>query len=152
MLCAKNPELKEALKIRDKSGRPNLEIEQPELMKAIINIAIHGSAADEKRRSDIYRSIKTLDELYEELKKDFNVSRSAIYTRLLPKRSNSFEGKRHVMTVPVKLIRASNDNHAKHPDMYFCTNNIPRLEEIASVLGPSQVCFISQDDKAKVPI
>ena len=151
-LCEKNPDLREALKLRGKTGRPTLEVDQPELLKAIVDIALHGSAAHEKRRSDVYRSIRTLDELVEELKKDFAVSRSAVYTRLLPKRSSSLEGKRHITTVPVKLIRAQNDLHSKHPDMYFCTANINRLEEIASLLGPDHVFFLSQDDKAKVPI
>lgn len=36
--------------------------------------------------------------------------------------------------------------------MSFCTATIHRLEELASLLGPSHVCFISQDDKARVPI
>lgn len=140
------------MKLRGKTGRPTLEVDQPELLKAIVDIALHGSAAHEKRRSDVYRSIRTLDELVEELKKDFAVSRSAVYTRLLPKRRSSLEGKRHITTVPVKLIRAQNELHSKHPDMYFCTANINRLEEIASLLGPDHVFFLSQDDKAKVPI
>jgi len=150
--CARDDELKKKMRIRNKTGRPALEEDQPELMRAIVNIAIHGCAAHEKRRSDTYRSIKTLDDLLEELKKDFSISRSALYTRLLPKRSHSLEGSKHVRTVPVRLIRAQNDRHANHPDMYFCTANINRLEEIASVLGPNDVCFLSQDDKAKVPI
>jgi hypothetical protein len=80
------------------------------------------------------------------------VSRSAVYLRLLPKRSVSIEGKRHVSTVPVRLIRAQNDHHSKHVDMWFCSATIRRLEELASLLGPKIVTFLSQDDKAKVPI
>jgi len=60
--------------------------------------------------------------------------------------------KRHVKTVPVKLIRAQNDNHAKHVDGEFCTATITHLEELSSILGPKEVCFMSQDDKCRVPI
>ena len=35
-------------------------------------------------------------------------------TRLLPHRSNSIDGKKHVRTVPVRLRKAQNDEHSKH--------------------------------------
>ena len=54
--------------------------------------------------------------------------------------------------VAVKLIRAQNDHHAKHIDGFFCTATIRHLEELASMLGPNEVCFVSQDDKACVTI
>eukprot|EP00731_Ephydatia_muelleri_P025821 Em0017g904a len=52
----------------------------------------------------------------------FNIHRGGVYHRLIPKRSSSLEGKRHVTTVPVKLIRAQNDSHAKHVDQTFCVS------------------------------
>ena len=55
-------------------------------------------------------------------------------------------------TVPVKLIKVKNDKHVQHIDGYFCTATIGHLEELAPMLGPNEVCFISQDDKARVPI
>ncbi|KAF2892386.1 hypothetical protein ILUMI_13787 [Ignelater luminosus] len=60
------------------------EIEQPELLKTIIDIATHGVATDDRRRSEQLRSIKTPDELTKALKNDFgfNISRSAVYLRL----------------------------------------------------------------------
>lgn len=152
-ICAENPEVSNALKIREKTGRPAIEIDQPMFLKAIIDIALHGSAAHEKRKSDIYRSIRTLDELTEQLNTDgFHFSRSTVYTRLLPRRSSTLEGKRHVSTVPVKLIRSQNYSHSKHIDGTFCTATLRHLEELSSVLGHNEVCFISQDDKARVPI
>jgi hypothetical protein len=69
-LCQTHPEVKEALKLRGKTGRPRIEIDQPLFLKAIVDIALHGSAAHEKRRSDVYRSIKTLDDLTDQLKSD----------------------------------------------------------------------------------
>ena len=152
-ICTDHPELRAVLKHREKTGRPRVEDDQPMLLKSIIDIAMYGSASHEKRNSDIYRTIKTLDELTEQLNKDgFSIKRSGVYLRLMPRRSNSLEGRRHVNTVPVRLIRAQNDQHAKHIDGFFCTATIRQLEEIASLLGPKEVCFISQDDKCRVPI
>ena len=36
--------------------------------------------------------------------------------------------------------------------MFICINTIRSLEILASILGPMEVFFLSQDDKAKVPI
>lgn len=152
-VLAENPELRKKIKIREVLGRPRIEDEQPQLLQAIINIAMHGSASHQRRRSEVYRSIKTLDELTKAMNNNgFHISRSGLYIRLQPKRSTSLEGQRHVNTVPVKLLRAHNDHHVRHVDGPFCTATIAHLEELASVFGPNEVCFISQDDKARVPI
>ena len=79
-------------------------------------------------------------------------NRSATYLRLLPRRSNSTEGIRHILTAPVKLTRAQQDIHRNHIDGLFATTSIRYLESLASFLGPQQVFFLSQDDKARVPI
>ncbi|KAG5864171.1 hypothetical protein JTB14_028084 [Gonioctena quinquepunctata] len=91
-ICHENPEIKKRLSLRDSVGRPSLENDQPSLLKTIADIALFGSAADDRRRTESIRSVKTLDELTQE------------------------------------------------------------LQNIASILGPDQVFFISQDDKARVPI
>ncbi|KAI9555887.1 hypothetical protein GHT06_018404 [Daphnia sinensis] len=52
----------------------------------------------------------------------------------------------------VRLIRAQNDHHSDHVGRKFCTATIKFLEKISSILGPKEVCFLSQDDKARVPI
>ncbi|CAH2100804.1 unnamed protein product [Euphydryas editha] len=144
---------KKRLSLRDSVGRPNLESNQPSLLKTIADIAFFGSAADDRRRTESIRSVKTLDELTQELRKiGFDISRSGTYLRLIPRKSNSAEGRRHVSTVPVKLIRAQTDHHKSHLDSKFAETSIHYLENIASILGPNQVFFISQDDKARVPI
>ena len=137
-----------------KHGRPPIEIEQPGLLEAIIEIARCGySTADSHRSSDIYRSIKTLNELQDALENQgFSLSRSGLYTRLLPKRSFSNEGRRHVTTVPVKLTRCLNTEHAQHKDSMFCMTTINHLRQIASFLGPLQSVVISQDDKCRIPL
>lgn len=145
--------MKKKLCVRDSVGRPGLQNDQPELIKTISEIAIFGSGADPRRRSEAMRSVKNLDELTNELKVlGFSISRSGTYLRLLPRNSATLEGRRHVTTVPVRLARARNDVHRAHIDTKFATASIRYLESLASILGPAQVCFSSQDDKARVPL
>lgn len=70
--------------------------------------------------------------------------------RLLPKRTNSVHYERHINTVPVKLKRSSNDSQGFHVDTEFCRETIRYLEELAWIIGPEQVLFISNDDKLKI--
>ena len=122
-------------------------------MAAISRIAISGSAAHERRRSEIIRTVKTLDQLTEALNREgYSLKRSSVYLRLLPRNSITKEGKRHVTTAPVKLISAKNSKHQNHPCINFAKATINALEELAGLLGPREVTFHSQDDKAKVPI
>lgn len=152
-LCAKDPNFRKELKMQPVKGRPTLDKSQPELLSAIIDIATHGCAADERRRTENLRSIKTLDELTEALTANgYKISRSGVYLRLLPRRSDTKEGQRHANTVPVRLARAQTDSHTAHTDGKFAMTTIAYMEELASVLGPQEVAFISQDDKARVPI
>lgn len=52
-MCEKYPDIKKDLKFRDGTiGRPRLEVDQPELLTAIIDIAAHGGAADPRRRTE----------------------------------------------------------------------------------------------------
>lgn len=153
LMASVNSDNENFIKMRSSSGRPRLECDQPLLLKAICDIAIHGSGAHERRRCDILRSVKTLDDLLIEIQKQgFQISRSGLYLRMLPRNHLTTEGKRHINTVPVKLIGAQNDKHESHIDGAFCTSTIRNLEELASFLGPNEVFFLSQDDKAKVAI
>lgn len=152
-LCSENETIAKQLKVRSVHGRPRLEIDQSELHKVIIDIALFGSSADDRRRTETINSCKTLDDLHDALLKlGFSLSRSATYNRLIPRNLQTLEGKRHIATVPVKLRRAQTDHHKTHPDMHFCTASVRALESLASLLGPKQVFFLSQDDKARVPI
>jgi hypothetical protein len=114
---------------------------------------MHRSASHERTESDVYRNIKTLDELTEQLKLEgFEISRKGVCLRLLPRRSSSFEGQRHVSTISVKFIRTQNDHHTKHIDGFFCTATIRHLKELAFMLGTNKDCSVSQDDKPRVAI
>ncbi|CAG4934597.1 unnamed protein product [Colias eurytheme] len=152
-LCEKNTDLAAALKLRDTLGRPRIEETQSGLLGVIKDLAVFGGAADDRRRTEAIRCCKTLDDLQAELcKLGYTISRSGLYLRLLPRRVNTEEGKRHVVTVPVKLCKPDSTLHMKHQDGPFCTATIRNLESLASILGPEQVFFLSMDDKARVPL
>ncbi|ESO12304.1 hypothetical protein HELRODRAFT_158789 [Helobdella robusta] len=125
-----NPELAKKLKTKESPGCPSIVSEQSDLLKSILDIAEFGCSADERRRMETLRCVKTLDELHKEL---LNMGR-------------------HVSTVPVKLIRATNDLHRQHPDTKFATDTVHHLCEFASFFGPANTTVISQDDKCRVPI
>jgi septal ring factor EnvC (AmiA/AmiB activator) len=51
--------------IEEKVGRPRIETGQEGLLETIINIAINGGAAEERRHSEMIRTCKTLSDLNE---------------------------------------------------------------------------------------
>ena len=128
--------------------------DKSELIKAICRIAIPGSTAHDRRRNEVIRGVtKTLDQLTEALNREgFELKRSSVYLHLLPRHRRSIEGKRHVTTAPVKLYKSQYSKHASHPSTKFARASIKSLEDLAAILGPAEVTFHSQDDKAKVPI
>ena len=94
-----------------------------------------------------------MDQLTEALNREgYSLKRSSVYLRLLPRNSITKEGKRHVTTAPVKLISAKNLKHQNHPCINFAKATINALEELAGLLGPHEVTFHSEDDKARVLI
>ncbi|CAF2310322.1 unnamed protein product [Rotaria sp. Silwood2] len=154
-LCEKNPELAAELNkiYRPIIGRPPIEEECPDLLQIIEEIAKVGGAADDNRRSQTIRPCLTLDDLREKIKeRGYDIKRSTLYYRLLPHRSNSIDGKKHVRTVPVRLRKAQNDEHSKHEDGHFATATIRYIKDLAGIFGNDVIFFLSQDDKCKVPI
>ena len=126
-----------------------VETAQPGLLDAILDLAGHGAAADSRRRTESFRTVKTLKELKIRLEEVGNfIKESTLYLRLLPQRMDSIEGKRHVVTIPVKLLKTDNNLHQDHPDGPFCRANNYFAEQLASLLGLNQVCYLSQDGKA----
>lgn len=86
-------EKNDAIKSRSGPGQPLLVDSQPALLETIINIAIHGNAADGRRRTEMIRSCLTLSDLHERLLlMGLKISRSGIYLHLLPHVSNTQEG------------------------------------------------------------
>ena len=65
-------------------GAP-MKVYNPELKDAIARIARTGSAAHERRRSEVIRTVKTLDQLTAALRREgFYLQRSSVYLRLIP--------------------------------------------------------------------
>lgn len=117
LACNQSPIVADLLKARSAPGRPRLEQQQPQLLKTIVDLAMIGASAEERRRSEIVRSCRTLTDLHEKLKEHgFQISKSGTYLRLLPRNYTTLEGKRHVDTVSVKLSRLEADHHKAHVD------------------------------------
>ncbi|CAF4050409.1 unnamed protein product [Adineta steineri] len=68
------------------------------------------------------------------------------------KSSGLLTSKRHVSTVPVKLIRVQNAGHHPHSDSRFAAATIEYLKDLAILLGSKSTFVISQDDKTRVPL
>ena len=154
-LMMKHPQLSGELKClttSDTIGRPTYE-KNDELLNVLKEIAIIGSGADDRRSSEIIRSIRSLDDLTNELhKQGYSLKRSAVYLRLLPRRADSIHGKTHKTTVPVKLVKAQNNSRASNPDRWFAAMTMQHTEELAALLGEGVCISMGKDDKAHVPI
>lgn len=119
----------------------------------VLQKAKNDGAADDRRRSNVIRSTRTLNDLHEFVKANgSSYSRSSVHLHLAPRRVNSIEGRRHKYHVPVKIAKPTNSSHHRHTDALFCRATINHLEYLASLIDPDNVFFLSQDDKAKVPI
>ena len=135
------------------SGRPPLEDTYPDLHQAIVALATAGAGADFRRRTDVLNACKSLNELHAGLLAEgYILSCQAAYLRVIPKRSDSHEGKRHVHTVPVKIRRAQNNLRNKRQDANFCFATKQYMKDIVSLFGAKNVFVLSVNDKAKVPI
>ena len=96
---------------------------------------------------------KTLDDLRAVLLKEgYILSHAAFYLRLIPRRFDTVEGKRHVHTVPVENTKARNNLRNKHQNANFTFATKQYMTGIACLLGSENVFVLSVDDKAKVPI
>lgn len=152
MIAEKHPDLMAGITPRDKPGRPSLNEAHPELMQLIENIAKQCGLADARRRSDTIRTIHTVRHLTTAVNASIPISKTAVYYRLEPPNPRTLDGRRHVTTVPVRMLRATNDHHKSHPDTYFAKATIDHCNQLASFIGPGQSIVISMDDKAKVAL
>ena len=137
---------------RPTPGRPK-RVDDDALLQTIKEMALVGSAADPRRRTEVIRSCKTLDDLTIKLNEiGFNLSRSSVYLRLLPRRKDSIEGKRHKKIANVKLCRAQPMQEAKNPDRWFASATMHHVEDFAILMGAENVAFLGKDDKALIPL
>ena len=138
---------------RVKEGRPSIEEDQSQLLSTILDIVNVYSAAEDKRRCEILWTVKTLDDLHAEvLSRGFTISRSPLYYRLLPRRENSIDGKRHHKTVPVRLLRPENTLRKKNIDRMFAKSFIDDMRNLDPLFGDDAMVYLSIDDKAKVAL
>ena len=125
-------------------GRPPLEDTYPDLHQAIVALVTAGAGADFRRRTDVLNACKSLDELHAGfLAEGYILSCQAAYLRVIPKRSDSHEGKCHVHTVPVKIRRAQNNLRNKHEDANFCFATKQYMKDIVSLFGEKNVFVLS---------
>ena len=83
-----HPELMVKMKAKPRPGpgRPRIEDNQPELFNEILKIATIGAACGDRRREDIFRTVKTLDDLHAAVTDlGFEISRSGLYLKLRPR-------------------------------------------------------------------
>ncbi|KAF2890590.1 hypothetical protein ILUMI_15583 [Ignelater luminosus] len=97
--------------------------------------------------ADLTLKIKKLQDFV-----SYNISRTELYYRLIPRNVSTKDGRRHVNTVPVKLIRPSNSLRKEHEDTHFCAGQIKHIRDLVELLGPQAVNMLSVDDKARVPL
>ncbi|KAF2889213.1 hypothetical protein ILUMI_16960 [Ignelater luminosus] len=141
---------------KPKRGRPPIEKEQEGLQEAILNLVYYGASADDRRRSEILKCAKTHSIYHHNnniiIFSGYNISRTALYYRLIPRNVNTKDGRRHVNTVPVKLIRSSNSLRKEHENTHFCAGQIKHIRDLVELLGLQAVNVLCVDDKARVPL
>ena len=118
------------------------EVHQPELLSTIVRVVEAFSAVDDRRRCEHLLSVKILDDFHSELTRlGLNLSRSATYLRLLPRKSDSRVGKSHVQTVKVMLVRPGNSLRKKTPILCSQNHSWMICLTCASCFGPNQCWF-----------
>ena len=128
--------------IREKRGRPPVEVWCPGLGAIIQEIVNSECAADPRRRTEAVTYANTLDQLGDELqKRGYHLSRQTTYLRIMPRRPDSIHGRRHVHTVPVKLLKPQEDLNKQLPQTRFCLTEDRMMKQIASYLGLLYVLY-----------
>ena len=70
----------------------------------------------------------------------------------MPRRGNTSEEKRHMKTVPVKILKPEASLRKRNVDRGFAKSFIDDMFEVANIFGPLATLFLSNDDKARVPL
>ncbi|CAF0887164.1 unnamed protein product [Adineta ricciae] len=150
-LCAANPEVAAELSkiFRPSTMRMQIEDDCPDLLQIIAEIARVGGASDNKGKTCL-----SLDDLKDKIKeRGYEIRKASLYYRLMPNRSLSHDGKKHVVTVPVRLRRLQGIQPAvKHEDSHFTSASLRHIKDLAGIFGNDCVFYLTQDTKAKVKI
>ena len=109
------------------------------LIKTIAQLALVGSSADPHRRTEVINTPKTLNDLTEKLQTiGFALKRSSVYLRLITRRKDTTEGKRHKKVANIKLCKAQSLERKKNPDRWFAAATMKHVEELAVLMGKKQ--------------
>lgn len=136
-------------------GRPRKEESYPDLPGKILELTSQGGvgAAHPRRRDEEVRTLLSTTGLHKQLINDgIEISRTALYNRFQPGNSRHRAAQAHKNSLPIRLLRATNDLHKSHDDWSFAKTSIDHVREFASVLGPEDVAILSQDDKCRVKL
>ncbi|CAM4901821.1 unnamed protein product [Rotaria socialis] len=151
-LCASNPEVAAELSkvIRPTTTRLQIETDCPDLVQIIGEIARIGGAADSNKE----QTGLTLDDLQDAIKeRGYEIRKSSLYYRLMPQRALSHDGKKHIVTVPVRLRKMQDTElPPKHEDCHFTAAALKHIKDLAGIFGNDCVFYLTQDTKAKVSI
>ena len=91
----------EKLEVKKTPSQPNFESQVEGLHAMIFSIVVPESVADERPRTEIFNSLRYLDDLNIALeKKGCNLSRTANYYRLLPANVRHKDGKSSCEALP----------------------------------------------------
>jgi hypothetical protein len=134
-------------------GAPLLLAKYPQLNHAILDIvdADEGAASHRRRRNVV--NVRSIKHIHEQLRAQatIDISYSSVINYTLPRRPNSISARSHHTPAPVQFKRIERSEMKQHLDGHYCTASQKYLRDLASFLGKRCV-FLSQDDKAKVPI
>lgn len=152
-ICQENDPISDDLKSfnRQVTGRPRKEADQPELLSTIVKVVEASSAAHDRWRCENLWFAKNTWRFTRWINTPW-FQQSATYLRLLPRLGNSKEGKRHVQTVKVKLVRPENSLRKKNADHMFAKAFIDDMFDLCELFGPEAVQILSIDDKARVKL
>ncbi|CAF1956312.1 unnamed protein product [Rotaria magnacalcarata] len=150
-LCASNPEVAAELsKVIRPTTRLQIETDCPDLVQIIGEIAHIGGAADSNKE----QTGLTLNGLKDAIKeRGYEIRKSSLYYRLMPQRALSHDGKKHIVTVPVRLRKMQDiELPPKHEDCHFTAAALKHIKDLAGIFGNDCVFYLTQDTKAKVSI
>ncbi|CAF1273702.1 unnamed protein product [Adineta steineri] len=153
-LCATNPiaavELSKVFRPTLATAQMKIEADCPDLLQIIGEIAHVGGATDKKTD----RPCVSLDDLKNAIKqRGYEISKSSLYYRLMPQRALSQDGKKHIVTVPVRLRKMQGiELPSQHEDCHFTAASTRHITDLAGIFGNDCVFYLTQDTKAKISI
>ena len=83
------------------------KVDNGELIKSICRFAIPGSDAHERKQNEVIKTVRTLEQLTEELNHEgYDVKRSSVYLHLLPRNYRTFANSRGLETSSYNTCKA----------------------------------------------